>query len=71
MKYSIDRIEDNVAVLENIVDKEKKEIDISLLPKGSREGSILLFRNDKYELDLDEEEIRRKRIMEKFKRLKK
>lgn len=71
MKYSIDRIEDNVAVLENILDKEKREVDISLLPKGSREGSILLFRNDKYELDLDEEEIRRKRIMEKFKRLKK
>ena len=71
MKYSIDRIEDNVAVLENIEDKEKREVDISLLPKGSREGSILLFRNDKYELDLDEEEIRRKRIMEKFKRLKK
>ena len=71
MKYSIDRKEDNVAVLENIEDKEKREVDISLLPKGSREGSILLFRNDKYELDLDEEEIRRKRIMEKFKRLKK
>lgn len=71
MKYSIDRIENNIAVLENLQDKEKREVDISLLPKGSREGSILLFRNDKYELDLDEEEIRRKRIMEKFKRLKK
>ncbi len=71
MKYSIDRIEDKIAVLENIVDKEKREVDISLLPKGSREGSILLLRNDKYELDLDEEEVRRKKIMEKFKRLKK
>ena len=71
MKYSIDRIENNIAVLENLQDKEKREVDISLLPKGSREGSILLFRNDKYELDLDEEELRRKRIMEKFKRLKK
>ncbi len=71
MKYSIDRIENNIAVLENIENKEKKEIDITLLPKGYREGSIVILRNDKYELDLDEEEIRRKRMMDKFKRLKK
>lgn len=71
MKYSIDRIENNIAVLENIEDKDKVEIEISLLPKGIREGSILLFRNGKYELDLDEEELRRKRIMDKFKKLKK
>lgn len=71
MKYSIDRIENNIAVLENIENKEKKEIDITLLPKGYREGSIVILRNDKYELNLDEEEIRRKRMMDKFKRLKK
>ena len=71
MKYSIDRIENNIAVLENLEDKEKIEIEISFLPEGIKEGSILLFKDGKYELDLDEEYLRRKRIMDKFKRLKK
>ena len=70
MKYSIDRIENNIAILEDINTGEKKEVDISLLPEEIKEGTILSFNDDKYELDLDEEEERRKRIREKFKKLR-
>lgn len=71
MKFSVDRIEDNVVVLEGIENNEIKEVDIALLPEGIKEGSILELNNDVYELDLNEEELRRKRIQEKFNRLKK
>lgn len=71
MKFSVDRIEDNIVVLESIENNEIREVDISLLPEGIKEGSILVLNNDIYELDLNEEELRRKRIQEKFNRLKK
>lgn len=71
MKFSIDRIEGTIAILENIDTKEKKELDISLLPNTIKEGSILLLKNNKYIIDKKEEEVRRKRIMAKFNKLKK
>ena len=50
---------------------EKKEINISLLPTSIKEGSILLFKDNQYYKEESEEELRRKRIMEKFNKLKK
>lgn len=71
MKFSIDRIEGTIAILEDIDTKEKKELDISLLPNTIKEGSILLLKNNKYIIDKKEEEVRRKRIIAKFNKLKK
>ena len=71
MKYAIDRIENNIAVLENIETGEKKEINIIILPNNIKEGNILILENNKYKIDLTEEKLRRKRIEEKFNRLKK
>ena len=62
MKYAIDRIEENIAILEDINTKE--------LPKEIKEGNILLFKDNKYIIDEDEEEKRRKIILEKFNKLK-
>ena len=70
MKYAIDRIEENIAILENINTKEKLEINITELPKGIKEGSILVIKDNKYIIDEDEEEKRRKIILEKFNKLK-
>ena len=70
MKYAIDRIEENIAILENINTKEKLEINITELPKGIKEGSILVFKDNKYIIDEAEEENRRKIILEKFNKLK-
>lgn len=70
MKYVIDRIEDNIVVCENLETKEMIELDKSLLPNEIKDGKVLLFENNEYKLDLDEEEKRRQRIRERFNRLK-
>lgn len=71
MKYSIDRIEDNIVVLEDINTKEKLEVQKDLLPPNIKDGTILTFENNEYKLDLNEEELRRKQIQERFYRLRK
>lgn len=71
MKYAIDRIENNIAILENIETKEKINISTSLLPSNIKEGNILLYKDNIYILDETEEETRRTRIMDKFNKLKK
>ena len=70
MKYSIDKILDNIATLENVETKQITEVNTKDLPEEIHEGSILVLENGKYKLDLDEEEIRRKRIEEKFNKLR-
>jgi len=69
--YSIDRIEDNIAILQNRTTLELKELDITLLPNNIKEGSILEFKNDTYTLELSKEEKIRQEILEKFQRLRK
>ena len=69
--FAIDRIEDNIVVLENIKTKEKKEVNREILPNSIHEGSIVKFDNDCYILEENEEEKRRQEILEKFKKLRK
>ena len=70
MKYAVDRIIDDIAVLENIKDKEKKEEELINLPKRVKEGNILVYKNDTYVRDYNEEYRRRKRLRERIERLK-
>ncbi len=70
MKFAIDRIENNIAILENLKTKEKKEISIQLLPSDIKEGMIIIKNNNKYYIDKDEEIKRRKRIITMFNKLK-
>ena len=70
MLYSIDKIEDNIVLLENINNKEKNEVDKSLLPNEIKEGNIIKYENDSYILDKETEEKRRKELEEKLSRLK-
>ncbi len=70
MKYSVDKIENEIAVIENIINGEKKEVPLINLPSHIKEGSILLYEDNLYQLDIEEEKIRRQRIMDKFKKLK-
>lgn len=71
MKYAIDRIEDNIVVIENIKTNEKIELLKEQLPENIKEGNILILENNEYKLDLNEEELRRKKIQERFNRLRK
>lgn len=71
MKYAVDRIEENIVVLENLDDKTKIELKKEELPKEIKDGTILVFKDNKYELDLEKEKNRRQSILERFNRLKK
>ena len=70
MKYAVDRIEGDIVVLQDLESKEMSEVELSLLPEGIKDGTILSFINDEYTIDLSDEEERRKRILEKMNRLK-
>lgn len=69
--FTIDRIEDNIVVLEKIKTKEKREIHRELLPSSIHEGAIVKFYNNNYILDNNEEEKRRREILERFQNLRK
>ena len=70
MKYAVDEIIDNIVTLEDIETKEKKYIEKELLPEDIYDGAILIYEDDTYKLDISEETLRRKRIIEKLKRVK-
>lgn len=69
--WSIDKIEDNIVVLEDINTLEKKEVDKNLLPNNIKEGSIISYNDNVYVLEISEEERRRQEILEQFMRLRK
>ena len=69
--WSIDRIEENIAILENKTTQELKEVDITLLPNNIKEGSIVSYENNIYTLELSKEEKIRQEILERFQRLRK
>lgn len=61
MKYIVDRIESDIAVCED----EKLSIvniPLSVLPKGAKEGSVMLFKDGAYSLSLKDEEERRNKL---------
>lgn len=68
MKYAVDSIVSDIALLENIETKEKKWININLLPSIIHEGSIL---DENYNILINEEIERERKIKERFERLKK
>ncbi|MGN0487296.1 MAG: DUF3006 domain-containing protein [Acutalibacteraceae bacterium] len=68
-KLIVERIEDGLAVLEK-EDLSHETVELSLLPTEVKEGSVLTFDGAEYRLDEREEEDRRRRILEKQKRLK-
>ena len=71
MRYAIDEIIDDIAVLENIQTGMKKNVSIHLLPLGCREGNILIEKDDSsYSLDSFTEMQRRKIFADKLRRLK-
>ncbi len=62
--YSVSRIEGDIAVLE-FPDGSFNEVDISLLPDDVKEGNILkLDDKDIFIHDFNEENIRKKRLLE-------
>ena len=69
-KYSVDRIEDNVVVLENISTGEIIEINIDSIDFDVVEGNILVCNDGVFSLDKKEEDIRRSSLRDRLERLK-
>lgn len=62
--YSVDRIEDGVAILE-FPDKTFVKVDISLLPSDVKEGNVLVkTENSTFIHDFDEEKARKQRLLD-------
>lgn len=70
MKWAVDKIENDIVLLENILTGEKREVNISIFPSPIHEGSILICENNTYYIDLSEEERRRQEILLRFKKLR-
>jgi len=64
MRYIVDRIEGSLAVCER-EDGGFEDIPLEQLPKGAREGSVLLVQDGAWALDLQAEKERRKRLFAK------
>ncbi len=70
MKYAVDRIEEDIYVLENIETGEIVEVNSAVVPGATHEGSILKVINGQYILDVQTEKNRRKSLRERMERLK-
>ncbi len=71
MKYVIDRIEEDIVVLEDLDTREIKNINIKELDFKVREGNILSYEDNKYSLDLNTEKLRKEKLRNRFNKLKK
>ena len=70
MKYAVDRIEDNIAVLENIETGELLEIRLNEIDDEIQETDILLFEDGKFIKDNEAKEERIMTLEEKFNMVK-
>ena len=70
VKWTIDRFEENYAVLENSMTLEMVIIPMSRLPANANPGDILMFKNDTWHFDHAETEVRKAQISELFQRIK-
>lgn len=69
-KYSVDRIEEDIIVLENIENKEIIEISKSELDFEVVDGNILKLVDGKFVLDQELEVSRKESLRERLNRLK-
>lgn len=70
MKFVVDRIEEEIIVLENIENKNLINIEKKQLNFAVNEGNVLIKKNEQFFLDEETEKTRRKKIQEKFAKLK-
>ena len=67
--WVVDRFEENFAICENRETKEIRKINFNELPENLKEGNVLKLQNNKYEIELEEQQNIEKRIAEKMKNI--
>lgn len=70
MKYSVDRVEDNIIVLQNINTKEIIEINKKDINFKVVDGDIIIFKDNKYIKEERLKEDRLRLIQEKLNKVK-
>lgn len=70
MKYSVDKIENDIVVLEDLESKEKINVNKKSIPFIVNEKDILRFENNEYIKDDDLKDKRIKMLKEKMKNLR-
>lgn len=68
-RFTVDRIENDIAVLENRDTGEMFNVNKSDLPQKLKEGTILKMVNNKYEIDKEEQKKVEDRIRDKMNKL--
>ena len=71
MKYAVDKVEEDIVLLENIINGEKKEIKKEFFSFPLKETDIILFENGIYKKDNKEKNERIKMIKAKMEALRK
>jgi hypothetical protein len=71
MAWVIDHIEAGIALLESTEAEEIDYCPVKNLPKGVREGDVLVKTDEGFVVDYEERKRREIRIKEKFERLRK
>lgn len=69
MRYVVDRVVDNIVVLENMSNRDIIEVSVTDVPENIKDGNILIKQDNKFILDKETEKERRKNIREKFDKL--
>lgn len=69
MKYAVDEIIDDIAILENIETGKKEEVKLNCLPNGIKEGNILI-KDRNYKKATEIEKKRREVLQTKLEDLK-
>ena len=65
MRYSIDKIDENIVLVQDIETGEKQELEKSILPSEIKEGDILI-KEEKYIIDKEFTEKRKQDINDRF-----
>ena len=69
MKFAVDKIEDDIVVLENLSDNSIIEVPLILIP-NVKEKDIIMYENNTFKFDLEEKEKRELTIKERMAKLK-
>lgn len=67
--YVVDRVEENIAICEDKSSKELVKIEVEKLPKGVKEGSIIVEKNNTFLLDKTQEARKSSIIKQKMDKL--
>lgn len=70
MRFVVDRIENDIAVLENIENNEIVNVSLDKLPTKTMEKDVILYDGKNYVVDIFEKSKRVNRIKDKMSKLK-